>query len=341
MPGGMAETLSIIAADRGERFYRGDLGEEIAAAVRAAGGALTPEDLATHRCDWVEPLAADFAGATLHELPPNGQGIAALVSVAVLERLREQLGEVDGADAVHCQIEACRIGIRDAFAHVADPAMATVDTDALLDPARIDALAAAIDPRRADAQPLRTGASADTVYLTTADADGRAVSFIQSNYLGFGSGVVVPGRGIALQNRGAGFVLDAGHPNAVAPRKRPFHTIIPGFATRGGEPLLSFGVMGGHMQHQGHVQMMVRTQLWGQNPQAAIDAPRWHVRENGDVALEPGFDAAVAAELLARGHRVATEPAEHVFGGAQIAARLADGWCAGSDPRKEGHAAAF
>ena len=342
VPGAMADTLETIAADRGESFYRGGLAERMAACAAEAGGALTADDLAAHAPAWVEPIATDFAGARLHEIPPNGQGIGALVALGILERLRADLLAVDSPEAVHLQIEACRVGIREAFAHVADADALAVDPAELIAPARLDALAARIDPERADPAPLRGGAAPDTVYLATADAAGRAVSFIQSNYLGFGSGVVVPGTGIALQNRGAGFTLEAGHPNRVGPRKRPFHTIIPGFATRDGAPLLCFGVMGGHMQHQGQVQMMVRCVLWGQNPQAAADAPRWHVREDGSVAVEPAFDGAVVEALRRRGHRVDVERAEHVFGGAQLVRRLDDdGWCAGSDPRKEGQAAAF
>ena len=337
VPAHMAETLEAIATDGADSFYRGAIARRIAAASAAAGGALTLDDLAAHEATWVEPLGTDFADTTLYEIPPNGQGLGALIALGILERLRDRLAAPDSLEAVHYQIEACRIGIRDAFAHVADIDAMHMDPQALLESARLDALAASIDAERADPTPLRGGATPDTVYLTAADAEGRAVSLIQSNYLGFGSGVVVPGTGIALQNRGAGFVLEQGHPNCVAPRKRPFHTIIPGFATRAGQPFMSFGVMGGHMQHQGHVQMMLRTALWGQNPQAAIDAPRWHVREDGRIAIEAGFDPAVADALRARGHIVETEAQEHVFGGAQIALRLADGaWCGGSDPRKEG-----
>jgi len=341
VPAHMAETLETIAETGADSFYRGAIAARIAEASAAAGGVMTLEDLDAHEATWVDPLGTDFADATLHEIPPNGQGLGALIALGVLERLRDRLGTPDSLDAVHHQIEASRIGIRDAFAHIADIEAMQISPAALLDPARLDELARGIDAERADPTPLRGGASPDTVYLTAADAQGRAVSLIQSNYLGFGSGIVVPGTGIALQNRGAGFVLEPGHPNCVAPRKRPFHTIIPGFATRDGQPFMSFGVMGGHMQHQGHVQMMLRTVLWGQNPQAAIDAPRWHVREDGCVAIEAGFDPAVADGLHARGHIVEIEPQEHVFGGAQIAMRLADGaWCGGSDPRKEGGVAA-
>ncbi|HSG90711.1 MAG TPA: gamma-glutamyltransferase family protein [Pseudomonadales bacterium] len=342
VPAGMADTLTAIAADRGRSFYEGALAERTLAASAAAGGALCARDLAAHRADWVAPIDVEFAGARLHEIPPNGQGLGALIAAGVLERLDAGALAVDSADATHLQIEAARIGIREAFAHIADIEAMHLTPAQLLDGARLDALAAGIDRRRADPRPLRGGAAPDTVYLTTADADGRMVSLIQSNYQGFGSGIVVPGTGIALQNRGSGFVLDAEHPNCVGPGKRPFHTIIPGFVTRDGAPLLSFGVMGGHMQHQGHLQMLVRCVLWGQNPQAASDAPRWHVREDGRVAVEAAFDAAVIDDLRARGHVVEIEEAEHVFGGAQLIQRLADGaFCAGSDHRKEGSAAVF
>ncbi len=181
------------------------------------------------------------------------------------------------------------------------------------------------------------------MYLTAADAGGMMVSFIQSNYMGFGSGVVVPETGIALQNRGHGFSLDPGHPNEVAGGKRPFHTIIPGFAlTSDGAPLLSFGVMGGHMQHQGHLQVMVRIVDYGQNPQAASDAPRWHIYPDLTIGLEPGMAPSTADGLRAMGHDVRFEQAEHVFGGAQLILRQPDGsYVAASDHRKEGQAVGF
>jgi gamma-glutamyltranspeptidase/glutathione hydrolase len=337
-----ATTLEAIAADGGESFYRGALAERIAAAAAAGGGALDAGDLAAHAADWVEPLGCDLGPVRLHEIPPNGQGLGALIAAGVLDRLGIDRCAPESVDAVHLTIEAARIGIREAFAHVADADAMDADPAALLAADRLDALAAGVDRERADPAPLRGGAAPDTVCLATADADGRMVSFIQSNYQGFGSGIVVPGTGIHLQNRGAGFVLEAGHPNRVGPRKRPYHTIIPGFVTAGGAPWMAFGVMGGHMQHQGHLQMTVRCALWGQDPQAASDAPRWHVREDGRVAVETGFDPAVADALRRRGHVVETEPAEHVFGGAQLIRRLDDGtWCAGSDHRKEGGAAVF
>jgi gamma-glutamyltranspeptidase/glutathione hydrolase len=183
--------------------------------------------------------------------------------------------------------------------------------------------------------------SLDTVCLAAADADGVMVSMIQSNYQGFGSGVVIPGTGIAMQNRGRGFVLDPDHPNCVGPGKRPYHTIIPGFVTDPAGARLAFGVMGGHMQHQGHVQMVTRIFDHGQNPQTASDAPRWHIYEDMSVGVERGFDAAVLDALAERGHRVRLEPREYLFGGAQLVYRLEDGYVAASDHRKEGQAAGF
>jgi gamma-glutamyltranspeptidase/glutathione hydrolase len=180
-----------------------------------------------------------------------------------------------------------------------------------------------------------------TVYLTAADEHGMMVSFIQSNFRGFGSGIVIPGTGIAMQNRASGFVLEAGHPNQVAGGKRPYHTIIPGFVTRDGQPLMSFGVMGGHMQPQGHVQMLVRMCDYAQNPQTALDAPRWHVTEDFHLLLEEGIAPHVREELAQRGHHIAVAPHRGVFGGGQLIYRLADGYCAASDPRKDGMAMGY
>ena len=181
----------------------------------------------------------------------------------------------------------------------------------------------------------------DTVYLTCADADGMMVSFIQSNFRAFGSGIVIPGTGIAMQNRGSGFSLDPEHPNCVAPGKRPFHTIIPGFVTSQGAPALSFGVMGGHMQHQGHVQMVSRIFDYQQNPQAASDAPRWHVYPDCSVGLEAGISEEICAGLKRRGHEARYDSTESTFGGAQLIQRMADGYVGGSDHRKEGYVGGF
>ena len=217
----------------------------------------------------------------------------------------------------------------------------TIPVEQLLDPAYLKRRAAEISQKTANPKPVAIGASEDTVYLTAADADGMMVSMIQSNFRGFGSGVVVPGTGISLQNRGSGFVLEPGHPNQVGPSKRPYQTIIPGFVTRGAEPIMSFGVMGGHMQAQGHLQMMLRVMHGGQNPQAALDAPRWYVFEDGRVALEDGMSPAVIDDLRRRGHDIVTGSHETLFGGGQLIVKIEDGYCAGSDHRKEGLATGF
>lgn len=334
-----AATLEEIAATRGESFYRGALAERIATAAARGGGSLSADDLAAHRADWTDPLAQDYAGRTLHEIPPNGQGLAALIALGLLAH--HDVGEPDSAEGVHRQIEAMKIALHAAASHVADPDAMLIGTDALLDPRSLARAAEGIGRSAAALPPRPLPAGQDTVYLAAADAAGRMVSFIQSNFHGFGSGIVVPGTGISLQNRGCGFSLEPGHPNQVGPGKRPFHTIIPGFVTEAGAPRMSLGVMGGPMQAQGHVQLMVRVFVHGQNPQAASDAPRWHVYPDYSVGLEPGFPETVAADLTARGHAVRFDSSPRTFGGAQLVLRTDDGYVAGSDHRKEGCAAGF
>lgn len=335
-----ADTLREIAATHGESFYRGRLAETIAAAATADGGALSQDDLAVHRCDWVETISTRYREVDLHEIPPNGQGIMALIALGIAERCGFERLPLDSADSFHAQIECMRLAYADIERHLADIDHMRVTPQRLLDPAYLDARASQIDMQRANPHPTALGASEDTVYLTTADERGMMVSMIQSNYRGFGSGIVVPGTGISLQNRGNGFTLEKGHPNQVAGGKRPYHTIIPGFVTREGKPQMSFGVMGGHMQAQGHFQMMLRIFSYAQNPQAASDAPRWLLMENGIVAVERGFDAAIVNELRKRGHSI-TDHTDDVFGGAQLIYKLQDGYCAGSDHRKEGLAIGF
>jgi gamma-glutamyltranspeptidase/glutathione hydrolase len=336
-----ARTLATIAGSSGEDFYRGSLARAIADCAAAAGGLMTADDLAAHRADWVEPVALDYRGVRLHEIPPNGQGIAALIALGILRRLDPGRFAPDSADSLHLQIEAMKRAFAEAFRHVADVDSMTVSPAELLDDGRLAALAAEVRPDRAAELGAARPAAGGTVYLTAADASGMMVSYIQSNYLGFGSGVVVPGTGIALQNRGLGFTLEPGHPNRVAGGKRPFHTIIPAFVTRAGRPLMSFGVMGAHMQPQGHVQMMVRIFDCGQNPQAACDAPRWHVAPDGSVQLEPGFPPETLHGLAQRGHRVTTGAPASLFGGGQLIHRLEDGYLAASDRRKDGQAVGF
>lgn len=335
----LARSLQLIAESHGEAFYRGALASTIDEASIAEGGLLRASDLASHECEWVTPITAEYRDIHVHEIPPNGQGLATLVALKVLNRL--DVPPLDSLDATHLHIEAMKVAIRAAFEHIGDPDHMRLAPEAFLDDAFIDRAAAQIDRRRASGDPVALIPGSDTVYLTTADAGGMMVSFIQSNYMGFGSGIVVPGTGIALQNRGAGFTLAKGHPNQAGPGKRPFHTIIPGLVSETGEPRLSFGVMGGHMQHQGHVQMVTRIFDYGQNPQAASDAPRWQVFPDFTIGLEAGMDAGIAQGLEARGHRVRAGLGAELFGGAQLILRAQSGYIGASDHRKEGLAVGF
>jgi len=340
-----AHSLELIAASDGEAFYRGELADAIVAAAEVEGAAMRHDDLASHRAEWVGTIATRFAGHELHEIPPNCQGLAAVIALGVLRHTDLANTSVDSADWLHLQLEAMKLGFADAHRYVADSEHLDVNVGDLLDDGYLAARARQVDMARASDPGHGAPRPGGTVYLTTADRDGMMVSFIQSNYQGFGSGVVVPATGISLQNRGLGFSLEAGHPNVVAGNKRPFNTIIPGFLMGPSGPVASFGVMGGPMQPQGHVQMVVRMLLQQQNPQAASDAPRWQVVAGSRVNVEPGFDADVLEELRRRGHDVkVTEPEEsYLYGGAQLIAALpdGDGYIAGSDHRKDGQAVGF
>ncbi len=337
-----ARTLELIARTRGEAFYRGELAGKLEAHATACGGIMTRADLAAHTNDWVTPLAVDYRGYTLHELPPNGQGIIALIALGILGHFDLAQYPVDSADSVHVQIEAVKLALADAARYVADPRAMELAPERLLDPAYLRSRAALI---RLDAaqdfghgEPPRGG----TVYLTAADADGMMVSMIQSNYMGFGSGVVVPGTGISLQNRGAGFNVKAGHPNCVAPGKRPFQTIIPGFVTKDGRPWSTLGLMGGTMQAQGHTQLMVRIGEYGQGIQSAIDGPRFRVVQGLEINVEEAFGSGVIAELARRGHRIKEIGEQYMdYGCSQMIRWLGDGYEGASDPRRDSLAVGF
>ncbi|MEO0381879.1 MAG: gamma-glutamyltransferase family protein, partial [Pseudomonadota bacterium] len=277
---GQAHSLRRIAETKGAAFYQGDLAEAMEAFAIESGAALRVSDLAAHRTDWCGTISQTFDDVTLHEIPPNGQGIAALMGLGILSQTNIRELGADDPQALHLQIEAMKLALRDAEEYVADlDHMTSVTPDDLLDAGYLADRARLINPNQATNFGAGAPKKGGTVYLTAADASGMMVSFIQSNYAGFGSGVTVPGTGIHLQNRGAGFSLDPKSQNVVGPGKRPFQTIIPAFLMQGGDPLMSFGVMGGPMQAQGHVQMTLRTQLWDQDPQMAADAPRWRVVE--------------------------------------------------------------
>ena len=339
-----ARTLEAIADSQGEDFYRGALARKIAAHARENGGLMTEGDLAEHSANWCGTLAQPFAGSVVHELPPNGQGIATLMALGMLEALSIGDQPVDDVETVHLSIEAMKLALADLHQYNADIDAMRVTPAELLAPAYLAERARLIDRQQAGDPGHGAPRPGGTVYLAAADASGMMVSFIQSNYMGFGSGVVVPGTGISLQNRGHGFTLASGHANQVGPSKRPSHTIIPAFAMHAdGTPQMAFGVMGGPMQSQGHLQMALRVLHYGQNPQAAADAPRWRVNGGRRVAVEPGFDAGVVSALLARGHDITVERGDGVFafGGAQLVLRRGGTYIAGSDPRKDGQAVGY
>ena len=335
-----AAALEKIAASKGEAFYRGDLARQIENHAKQHGGAMRASDMAAHRCDWVEPLEIGYRGYKLHELPPNGQGIVALIALGILEHFELRSYPVDGADSLHLQIEAVKLAFADARRYVADLDYMDVRPQALLDAGYLKSRAKLIDLKRAQDFGHGTPPKSGTVYLAAADASGMMVSFIQSNYMGFGSGVVV--EGISLQNRGATFVMTEGHPNRVGPKKRPYQTIIPGFVTKDGRPVMSFGVMGGTMQPQGHAQVMVRIADYGQSPQAACDGPRFRIVQGMDVSVESALAPAVREELKRRGHKVVSLPDDYnQFGCAQLVWKLDGGYFAASDPRRDGQAVGY
>jgi gamma-glutamyltranspeptidase/glutathione hydrolase len=332
-------TLEILSSEGFDSFYRGTLAEELLAFSRETGGYFSAEDLAQYQPEWVDPISIDYKGYKIWEIPPNGQGITALMALGMLSQ--DDLAAPDFPADIHLGIEAIKLAFADTQTYVSDPAWMSRSAADLLDRnylrSRRDLIGSeALDP--SPGTPPRGG----TVYLATADANGMMVSFIQSNYMGFGSGLVVPGTGISLQNRGHNFTLEVGHENRMEGRKRPYHTIIPGFLTQGERALGPFGVMGGFMQPQGHLQVVQNLIDYHLNPQAALDAPRWQWLEGRRVILEADFHPSLAAELGRRGHRVAIETNYGHFGRGQIILRGENGvFCAGTEKRCDGYIAAY
>ena len=348
---GHAKTLRQLAQLGPRAFYEGQIAEQIAAFSRECGGAMTAQDLRGYRAEWVEPIGRDYRGHTVHEIPPNGQGIAALIALGILEKFDLQALPVDGVASQHLQIEAMKLAFADVYRYVSDPRSMEVTPEQMLDDAYLASRAKLIDPQRATQFDFGMPPAGGTIYLSAADESGMMVSFIQSNYMGFGSGIAVPDTGIALQNRGFGFSMDPASPNVVEGGKRPFHTIIPAFLTQQvdgrQEAVMSFGVMGGDMQPQGHVQTVVRMLDYRQQPQAACDAPRWKVNPDFSVDLEYHFDAATAQALKARGHIIKSiDDAYMDFGSGQFIWKLdrndpERGYVAASDSRRDGLAAGY
>lgn len=335
-----ARGLELIADTGGTAFYSGEIAAAIIASAKENGGVMTKSDLEEHQADWVGTISKSYRGYEVHEIPPNGQGITALIALGIMEHLEIDSLDPDSPEAQHLQIEAIKVAFADSYRYISDPKTQEFDPELLLDERylaeRASLISAATAQNFMPGEPRASG----TVYLTSADKNGMMVSMIQSNYMGFGSGVVIPEFGISLQNRGNGFVLDPAHPNAVGPKKRPFHTIIPGFLTQEGRAQMSFGVMGGHMQPQGHMQTLIRMLNYRMHPQAACDAPRFRWNKGLNINLEETFSLATRAGLAKLGHEIVEKSDSSVdFGSGQFIWRLEDGYVAATDPRSGGTAA--
>ena len=342
----LAKSLRLLAKGGTDAFYSGPIAESIAATSLKLGGLLSMCDLAEHTSTWVDPISTDYRGHRVYECPPNGQGIGALIALNLLSGFDIRGMGFDSADALHLKMESIKLGMNDGWRYIADPEMADVPVRGLLSDEYADMRRSLISLERAIAQP-EGGVppfGPDTVYLCAADGEGNAVSFINSLYMGFGSGVVAEGTGVCLQNRGALFSLDPEHPNCIAPRKRPYHTIIPCMVTKGDALAICFGVMGGFMQPQGHLQVLSNIVDHDMEAQRALDAPRFHYDDNGGnrFDLETFFSSAVYDSLRARGHVLDVADAGN-YGGGQVIVRDPDSgaWLAGSEPRKDGCAVAY
>ena len=335
-----ARTLRLIAETNGEAFYRGELAEKIDAFSRQHGGYLRAEDLAAFKPEWVEPIGTKFGPVEVWEIPPNGQGIVALMALNILRGFDLGPEEKLTARAYHLQIEALKLAFAEAQRSVTDPRHMQVSPEYLLseDWAREKRQ---LIQEKALLPPPSPEVKGGTVYLCAADGEGNMVSLIQSNYMGFGSGLVVPGTGIALHNRGHNFSFDPQHINCLAPGKRPYHTIIPGFLTAAGKPLGPFGVMGGFMQPQGHVQVVLNLVRFGHNPQAALDAPRFQWIRGNKVHLEKTVPQEVVEELAALGHEVTVTEENTGYGRGQIILRAGDVLLGGTESRVDGTVAVW
>ncbi|MGB7206043.1 MAG: gamma-glutamyltransferase [Anderseniella sp.] len=338
----LARTLEIIARDGRDGFYEGEVARDIVATVQAKGSLISMEDLAETKSSWVEPVGTIFQGREILEIPPNGSGLTALVALNILSRFDLAQYAPESVERRHLEIEAIRLAWVIRNRHIADMGFAHVPIEEILSDKMTDKLAAQISMSQAIPEPDNVVPlpGSDTVYLSIVDKDRMAVSFINSIYHGFGSGIVTPKTGIILQNRGAGFSAVPGHPNCIGPGKRPLHTIIPAMVREKGKVVQSFGVMGGAYQPMGHVAMMVNRYVYGMDPQEALDFPR-SFHEDGKLGIEQGVPANVAEGLRALGHVV--HVVEDPYGGGQIIAIDPESGvlCGGSEPRKDGFAVGF
>lgn len=334
-----AATLQEIGDTKGESFYRGALAIKISEFSRNFGGYLQADDLAAYKAEWVQPIKVSYRGHDVWEIPPNGHGLVALMALNILNGFK--LDQQNPVDAYHKQLEAIKIAFADGQKYITDLKNMTVGVSDLLSQAY------ALERSRliGDFAMLPQAGKPDsggTVYLATADKEGNMVSYIQSNYMGFGSGLVVPGTGISLHNRGNNFSLDSSHVNRLEAGKKPYHTIIPGFLTKANKALGPFGVMGAFMQPQGHVQLLVNMLDYKMNPQAALDAPRWQWREGKNIDIEPGFPRHIAEALIQKGHIINMSLDSVSFGRGQVIIRQENGvFAAGTEGRADSAVAAW
>lgn len=328
------KTLKTIAETLGEAFYRGELAEKIDKFSKDTGGYIRREDLEKFQPEWMDPISVNYRGYDVYEMPPNGQGITALMALNILKGF--EFGEKDSVDTCHKQIEAIKLAFEDSLKYVTDAKKMKVNIGDLLSESYAEERRKQIT-ETAFMPKVYKNINGGTVYLATADGEGNMVSYIQSNYMGFGSGLVVPGTGIALHNRGNSFSLDPNHVNFLEPEKKPYHTIIPGFLMKGNRPIGPFGVMGAFMQPQGHIQVLMNFIDFGLNPQAALDAPRWFWTSGKNVSLEKQFSSNLAENLYERGHDVDYEIDTSVFGRGQIIWKNEEGVLfGGTDWRSDG-----
>lgn len=332
----LARTLRLIAGQGIDVFYNGQLGASIAKAVGDLGGMLSQEDLASRTSDWTEPVQTSYRGYDVIEMPPNNQGLTALMALNIVEGFALSGMVHNSSEYLHCLIEAMKLALQDGQTHIADPSVPIQLTE-LLSKSYAQRRRAEINSAAANSTSLRIQQShSDTVYVAVVDEQRNVVSMISSLFKAFGSGITVPGTGIVLQNRAAGFRLEPGHPNRWAPGKRPFHTIMPAMIMSDGQPWACFGAVGGLMQAQAHLQLVCNLIDFDMNPQAALDAPRFRVLEDGQVAIEAGISDTVQAKLAALGHQLQSESTEEGFGGGQIIVISGGALYGGSDPRKDG-----
>ncbi|KIL49950.1 gamma-glutamyltransferase family protein [Jeotgalibacillus soli] len=337
---GHAETLHSIADTKSESFYKGELAEKIDTFMKEHNGFLSKEDLAAFTPQWVDPISVNYRGYEVWEIPPNGQGMIALMALNIAQGF--EFNEFQSAETYHKQIEAMKLAFADGKAFITEPEDMPISKEELLSQAYADKRRAAIGDGAMNPTPIELP-KGGTVYLAAADDEGNMISYIQSNYMGFGSGIVIPGTGISLQNRGHDFSLDPEHPNALKPGKRTYHTIIPGFLTKDGKAVGPFGVMGGYMQPQGHFQVMTNTIDFHLNPQAALDAPRWQWTNGTNIQVEPSFPNHLVQALVRKGHNIQVMNDGGAFGRGQIIWRDPETSVlrGGTESRTDGHIAAW